>query len=271
MQRSPIEAAFFALIALGLLLWIVALIRGRALEWFTGRSQLPEWHIGSSEFLAFVAALLVAMYAGPYLIAHLFGLDWRARPLAAGTAMAIGYAAQVSWLLVCVLFHLPRALRPPAGSMRWPAALVTGVTGALLFFPAVAAVDRVWRFLMPYLDLEPGLQDSVRYLRNVDGVVEFLGWATLVLVLAPVVEEWVFRRIIYRFMAARLPDAAAIVVSAVIFAIPHGNAGSFLPLVALGIALCLAYRYTGRLVTPIAMHVVFNLNTLVYVVLSPES
>ena len=81
----------------------------------------------------------------------------------------------------------------------------------------------------------------------------------------PIAEELVFRHVLYRFLAGHMPDWSAILVSSVMFGVLHGHMGSALPLTVLGVALCLAYRYTGRLITPIVMHALFNFSTLVQV------
>ncbi len=268
MNAAHIEIADYLLVVLGVLLWIIALVRGRAIEWFVGPDQLPVWRIASSEFLAFVAAFLLASYAAPLFAAKLFSLDLTATPMPPTSAMTLGYAVQLSWLALCALFCTPRFLRPHAGSMRPATAAVAGLTGFLLFLPAGAAAGRLWQLILPYLHFSDTLQDSVNYLRHVGSAGEFIGWLVLFVGLAPVVEEWAFRGLLYRFLSARMPSGAAITVSAVLFGLMHDNPASFLPLLVLGIALCLAYRYTGRLITPIVMHAVFNLHTLVVVVLS---
>lgn len=269
MPGSVIEKVEWGLVALGVILWIVALMRGRALEWFGSRSQLPLWHIAPSEFLAFGAAFLVAMYAGPMLAVTLFSLDLQVKPAPASTAIIIALTTQCVWLAVCAGFCAPRFLRPRGGEMAWAPAALAGLAAVLLYLPAGSAAGELWKIVLQRLDVSMELQESVRYLRNVGSVTEFFGWFLLVVVLAPLVEEWAFRRLLYRFLSAHLPEWFAIVASALVFAMFHPNAVSFLPLFTLGIALCLAYRYTGRFITPVIMHAAFNLNTLVYVVLSP--
>jgi membrane protease YdiL (CAAX protease family) len=270
MNPAPIEFAELALLACGLLLWIVALARGRALEWFGGPSQLPRWQIAPSEFLAFVAAFGVATYASQLIAAYVFSLDFTEKPMSARTALLNGVATQLGWISVCALFCVPRFFRPPGGVMPWAPAVLAGLTGVLLFFPAGAAVGQLSKLLLPRLGFSDELQDSVNMLRNVDDVGQFFGWVFMVAVLAPVAEEWVFRRLLYRFLAGHTPEWIAIGLSSLLFALLHRNAASFLPLVALGIALCLAYRYTGRMITPIILHAAFNLNSLVYVIMSRE-
>lgn len=271
MKVAPVEVVQVALLAAGVVLWIVALVRGRALEWFDGRPALPGWMVTNSEFLAFVAAYLLVTLTMPSLAAELWSLDIDTDPPPVRTALVLGYAVQLGWLGVCAAFFLPRHLRPPAGTMGWAPAALAGIGGLMLFFPAGAAVGQLWKWLLPRLGLSDTLQESVLYLRNLSGVGEFAAWFGMVVILAPLAEECVFRRVLYRYLAVHFPEWTAIGVSAVVFALLHRNAASFLPLVALGVALCLAYRYTGRLITTVVMHAAFNLNSLVYVVLSRET
>ena len=53
------------------------------------------------------------------------------------------------------------------------------------------------------------------------------------------------------------------IFTGLLFGAVHGNLLALLPLTILGIALALAYEYTGSLWAPIAIHFCFNAATVV--------
>jgi membrane protease YdiL (CAAX protease family) len=75
---------------------------------------------------------------------------------------------------------------------------------------------------------------------------------------APLVEETVFRGLIYG-VAKRYTDGYfAALCSALLFGVVHYHVGSFVPLAMLGLAFCAAYEMSGSLLVPMFMHSLFN-------------
>jgi uncharacterized protein len=80
---------------------------------------------------------------------------------------------------------------------------------------------------------------------------------------APIVEELFYRGMVMRAFQARISDALAIVISALMFAIAHVQAVQFPGLVLVGLVLgYLSYR-TRRLGPSIFAHAAFNLVTVI--------
>ena len=84
----------------------------------------------------------------------------------------------------------------------------------------------------------------------------------LVLFEAPLLEEPLFRGIIFRGLQSSIPPWAAMGVSGFLFAIVHVNAASFIALWFLGIAFAELYRRTGTLLAPMTAHALFNATNL---------
>ena len=80
----------------------------------------------------------------------------------------------------------------------------------------------------------------------------------LVLFEAPLIEEPLFRGVVFRGFASVLSDWAAIALSSVLFAIVHVNAASFVALCFLGCAFATLYRRTGTILAPMTAHALFN-------------
>jgi membrane protease YdiL (CAAX protease family) len=96
----------------------------------------------------------------------------------------------------------------------------------------------------------------------------------LTVLFAPFFEEWFFRGVIYRAIAEgasgmrrRTAIALGVVVSAVLFALAHGEPLQFFGLVALGIVLALLVQRTRRLVPSYVTHASFNATALAAVIL----
>lgn len=81
----------------------------------------------------------------------------------------------------------------------------------------------------------------------------------MVAVAAPVVEEFVFRGVLYRSFAAHLRPGWANVVQAALFSAMHMNLKSAFLLFGLGLVLGTLTRRCGGLLAPMIMHAAFNL------------
>lgn len=76
--------------------------------------------------------------------------------------------------------------------------------------------------------------------------------------LAPIVEEFIFRGGIYRFCKSQTTVLSAQLISGVLFATMHFNLMSFVPLVVVGIFLARVYERSGNILVPICFHACFN-------------
>ncbi len=96
------------------------------------------------------------------------------------------------------------------------------------------------------------------------------GFGFIIIVIVPVAEEFIFRGMLYPFVKQLgSPRAAFFGVSAV-FAAIHFDAGTFVPLFALALALTWLYEKTGNLLAPITAHSLFNATNLVALLFLPQ-
>jgi len=86
----------------------------------------------------------------------------------------------------------------------------------------------------------------------------FLFAFLVIAIIGPAGEEILFRGYLYTVIKKRFNMAAAVVVSAFLFAAIHGQPLALLPIFAIGVALALLYEYTGSLLPCIVLHVVNN-------------
>jgi membrane protease YdiL (CAAX protease family) len=146
---------------------------------------------------------------------------------------------------------------------RWSDLWVGGIIGALV---QLVALPLLYWPLLELLDKSASdLGGPAREMTDrADGP---LGVVLLILIVgigAPIVEEIFYRGLFQGALLKRgLPPAAAIAINATLFGLSHGQLLQLPALVLFGIvAGILAYR-TGRLGPAIAAHVVFNMVTVI--------
>ena len=79
-----------------------------------------------------------------------------------------------------------------------------------------------------------------------------------ILIEAPVVEELLFRGVLFGGLTKIMPIWPAILLSGLIFAVIHINAATLIPLWFLGAAFAWLYVRTGTILAPMAVHFTFN-------------
>lgn len=102
------------------------------------------------------------------------------------------------------------------------------------------------------------LQEVVRQLRDAPDATLRVVILFSAVVVAPLVEELIFRGFLYPVLKRFSDRFFAAVVSALIFSVVHGNIPGLFPLFMLGLALVLVYELSGCLWVPVALHAVFN-------------
>ncbi|WP_394348169.1 CPBP family intramembrane glutamic endopeptidase [Saccharicrinis carchari] len=80
------------------------------------------------------------------------------------------------------------------------------------------------------------------------------------LILAPVIEELIFRKYIFTSLLQRYSLRVAFLVSCILFSLMHmPQLTNLIPTFMLGAACCLVYIKTKRIIYPILLHFTYNL------------
>lgn len=142
---------------------------------------------------------------------------------------------------------------------RWPWALLIGpaVVVGMGMVMAVYDASGLYSWLQQVLGAEP-VQDSVRILQESQDPQLLALMALAAVVVAPLVEETVFRGYLYPAAKHFCGPVGATVFSSLVFAAAHNNAIALLPLFILAVALCRIYETTGSIWAPVSVHFVFN-------------
>lgn len=131
--------------------------------------------------------------------------------------------------------------------------LLTGVVG---FFLCISVGD-VSAWLLRQFTVEPELQTTIQALQSTTSRGWIIVFGCIPIVLAPVVEEFLFRGILYPLVVQLGFPRLAFYGSSVLFSASHANLNAFLPLLALAMVLVWLYRRAGLLACIVA-HATFN-------------
>jgi uncharacterized protein len=229
---------------------------------------LPRWDVRASDILL----LLLLAVAGSIAGVITAGFFIRRSTLdATAILVVLQLAFQGGLLLGLAIFHFavsPIDAKLPSAPGR---TLWNGVLTFLIAVPVAQGIGLAWQFLLGVAGFDVKRQLSIELFERLHSPWLKIVFALLAVVVAPITEECIFRAGIFRFLRGRISSSWAIVVSSVLFGAGHliGGAaeglGSFLPLVALGIVLAVAYERTGRIGVPMVAHSLFNLAALFFV------
>jgi membrane protease YdiL (CAAX protease family) len=174
-------------------------------------------------------------------------------------ALLLGYLVAVRGLHPAALFGLRRI-----SGLR---ALGTAVLFMLPLWLLIALVASGTADWLKEFWPNQMAQDTVEAFQGSDDPLAKSLVALAAVLVAPLVEETVFRGLIYG-VAKRYTDSYfAALCSALLFGVVHFHVGSFVPLAMLGLSFCVAYELTGSLLVPMFMHAIFNGANLVLMVL----
>lgn len=173
-------------------------------------------------------------------------------------------------------FHFRSANEGPLSPrlLSLPAAFAHGAFYFLASLPIIYGVGFVWAAFLEELkrqgvDIQLPPQDAVLLFQETRDTWVFFSLLALAVVVAPLVEELVFRAGIFRYLKGRFAAPVAVLVSSLLFGAVHGNLQSFPGLVAVGICLAMAYELSGNIKVPILFHAFFNLNSVLWILLLP--
>lgn len=108
---------------------------------------------------------------------------------------------------------------------------------------------------------KPPEQDLVTELRDQESVLVLGGYAIVVAIGAPLVEETFFRGYMFGVLREKLPLIGAMLIAGTVFGLVHaiGTPVATLPvLVLLGVLFCLLYWRTGSILPGMSLHAINN-------------
>lgn len=155
---------------------------------------------------------------------------------------------------------------PPLTPPRGRASAARAAVISLIYFLAAVLGSFALGFLMQLLGFPTAEQPLVLELVEAGGsALALLSFSALAL--APLGEELFFRGLLFRRIAHRAGVFPALVASALLFAVFHGNLRGLVVYTWLGLVFAGVYAATGRLICAVAVHFANNAFTLLLLVL----
>lgn len=248
-------------------------------------APLQRWNVDGAGFGFCVLSVLMGWLAATFIMGQLLRHfpsikdDEALLAICNGTLSQLGLLAGVLGGLFYIQQTKPRqskaaaapatpASTEPAVSLL-PAALATFAITVSVVIP----VQLAWKYLLELCHLPTANQEMVEIFFRTSSTPRVVALTTMTVLLAPVVEELVFRGGLFRFLHGRLPYAVALLLPALVFASLHVNFKTLeglitlAPLTAFAVIFSLAYERTGRIAVVMIAHGLFNLHTVVFVLL----
>jgi len=157
-----------------------------------------------------------------------------------------------------------------AGFSKLTFARATG-TGLILLAASwplivVASVVTEWRF-----GRNASKQQIIESFDASSDILQRVVIIVLAVVIAPVVEELLFRFFLYGVFRRHIGRVAALVVTAGLFAAVHAHLPSFAPLFVLAACFTIAYEWSGSVLVTMTMHSLFNAAQLIALAFASSS
>ena len=137
---------------------------------------------------------------------------------------------------------------------------------ALVASPVTWAVSSLVIKIITLLHETPEQQIAVQVLETTKAPAQRLVFALAAIVMAPLVEEILFRGILYPLLKHHGHPRLALWGTSLLFAAVHIHIATFVPLFVFGLILIWIYERTDTLLAPILTHATFNtINFLLFI------
>lgn len=175
----------------------------------------------------------------------------------------------VALFFVGAFLHLERMSWSEAFGLSTPGkvkALTLALVTAVLALPVSWLLIGVLSAGLRAFSVEPVVQQAVTTLQETRTLQQRAIFGIVAVVLAPVVEEVLFRGILYPTVKQAGFPRIALWGTSLFFALTHANFLTFIPLTVLALALVWLYERTNNLAAPVVTHALFNAANFAYLI-----
>ncbi len=187
-----------------------------------------------------------------------------------GTAMItswlVPWIGQDAWMVLCIIFMYPLAFflywlilqTVPKARQTWTCPMGTGhfLGWFVICMGGVYFGSLIGQFLMTIVSVITG-ETMVNQVEEM--IMDMSLWAVILsaVILAPIMEELIFRKLVLDRLAGYGP-AVAMSVSALVFGLAHGNFYQFFYAFLLGLIFAYIYLRTGKVRYSMMLHMMVN-------------
>lgn len=200
--------------------------------------------------------IILVLYFLEYVMDALiwkFGRDAGLEPVA---IQSIGRVLACGLVFTVLLHHAKRTYRElfHESAHSWGATLGLLTVPILLLTPGLLLIESLVQIVVVhFFPMSQSMSDSMQRM-----VTSGLGSIVLVCLVAPIVEEMLFRGVILRSFLQQYPSGVAIVHSAAVFGLAHLNVYQFVGAFLTGLLLGKLYERTRSLLPCILVHGFYN-------------
>lgn len=148
---------------------------------------------------------------------------------------------------------------------RWPSLALPVILTAIVGWLGANQLAKASAFFIEWTGREPETQRMVQLLRESPSIFQLLSIALAALIAAPIVEEILFRGVLYPALSQYWGRTVGVLGNSVVFGVIHWHGMSLVSLIFLGALWTLLYQRTQNLLAPIFAHFLFNLTTFIHV------
>ena len=130
----------------------------------------------------------------------------------------------------------------------------------------IFVISAMYEFIMKLFGIEIEMQMVTNELQKYKDIKSIIIVILIVGIIMPVLEELIFRGILYQALRSKLSIFFSIFISSLIFAVIHINLLYIFPIMIIGIVCAYAFEKTKNILIPIVIHVVNNLFTVIIVI-----
>lgn len=229
--------------------------------------RLGKWEIRPVDAWLFVCLVLISAYLLSSLFVSVYqyfsqtALELDSLPIIIASGLGFQLSSVAAWY--CFKRFVPyEPNNHPDSTFR---AIKIGTIGFIAAYLILLPTVLIWRLALESLNFEYEFQLPVLLIQNGGTPLEMAMMALLVVIVAPICEELVYRGFLFRYLNERLPIGLAIAIPSALFALMHVNLYSFAPLFILGAILSIVYKISGNLISSITLHGLFNLVNLLMI------
>ncbi|MHC1769904.1 MAG: lysostaphin resistance A-like protein [Verrucomicrobiia bacterium] len=226
------------------------------------------------QVLQLLVRVFASMLLGMLLIGWLQSTNWlgatqlKVATLVIGTASFHGIA-----LLLTHVFLREQGMSWETAfgllSPRLGRAMLLALMVGIAVLPIAWSLSQLSARMMDSFNVQPVVQGPVQMLQSSSSLGMKAVIGLLAIVVAPCVEELVFRGLIYPTLKQNGFPRLALWGTSILFATVHSNLVILLPLTFLAVVLTLLYEATDNLLAPIVAHSLFNFVNFFWVVAQP--
>jgi membrane protease YdiL (CAAX protease family) len=142
---------------------------------------------------------------------------------------------------------------PRLGRTIFLAVLVT-----IMVMPIALSLRELSARFLARFEVNADPQEAVRVMQDASSNGELAVYGIFAILIAPLVEELIFRGVLYPAIKQNGYRRLALWGTSIFFAVTHANLAALLPLTVLAVILTFLYETTNNLIAPIITHSLFN-------------